>query len=136
MTFQDAVAQQQQWVQLWLNWMLVGIFILPLALLIWRQTRITALVTLAGVLIAGFGTNWIFNQLGYVKMLGLPHVIVWTPLAYYLYLQIKRADMPKWPRWIMMVILATILISLAFDYTDTIRYILGERTPLAKPVGS
>ena len=32
-----------------------------------------------------------------------------------------------------MVVLATILISLAFDYTDVLRYLIGERTPLAKP---
>jgi len=38
--------------------------------------------------------------------------------------------MPAWPRRIMMVVLATILISLAFDYTDVIRYFLGETAPI------
>ena len=69
--------------------------------------------------------------MGWVRLLGLPHVILYTPVAYYLFKQIRRDDMPKWPRWIMMAILATIAISLAFDVTDVIRYILGNHGPVA-----
>jgi hypothetical protein len=41
--------------------------------------------------------------------------------------------MPRWPRRIIAVVLATIAVSLAFDYVDALRYLLGERTPLARP---
>jgi hypothetical protein len=134
MTLQEAIAQQPAWIGYWLDWLLFGAFILPVALLIWRQSRVTAVASVVASLAGGWATGWLYDKMGYVKLLGLPHIIVWTPLAIYLVLQIRRTDMPKWPRWIMGVVLASILISLAFDYTDVLRYLLGERTPLAKPV--
>jgi len=114
----------------WLNILLFGAFILPVSLLIWKETRITAIITVAASVLGGIATQWLFDQMGYVKLLGLPHIIVWTPLAYYLYKQITKSDMPVWPKRIMMFTLATILISLAFDYVDVLRYLLGETTPL------
>jgi len=134
MTLQGAIAQQPAWIGYWLNWLLFGAFILPVSLLIWRQSRVAAIVTVVASVAGAFGTNWLYTKMGYVKLLGLPHIIVWTPLAIYLFGQIRRADMPKWPRWIIGVVLASILISLAFDYTDAMRYLLGEKSPLARPV--
>lgn len=131
MTLSEAIAQQPQWVQYWLYVLLFGILVLPLALLIWKQTRLTAVITIAASFIAGFGVSWIYDQLGYVKLLGLPHIIVWTPLVLYLYGQIKREDMPVWPKRIMMAILAVFLVSLMFDYVDVARYVLSERAPSA-----
>lgn len=127
MTLSEAIAQQPQWVQYWLYVLLFGILVLPLALLIWKQTRLTAIVTIAASFIAGFGVSWIYDQLGYVKLLGLPHIILWTPLALYLYGQIKREDMPVWPKRIITAILAVFIVSLVFDYVDVARYVLGER---------
>ncbi len=133
MTFQEAIAQQPAWIGYWLKWLLLGAIVLPLALLIWRQSRIAAIAAIVAGVVGGFGTGWLYDKVGYVKLLGLPHIIMWTPLAIYLAIQIRRVDMPIWPRRIMIVVLATILISLAFDYTDVARYLLGERTPLARP---
>jgi hypothetical protein len=98
-----------------------------LVLLIWKQARLAALITVAASVIAGLGVSWIFDRLGYVKLLGLPHIILWTPLVLYLFGQIKRGDMPTWPRRIMMVVLAVSVVSLVFDYVDVVRYVLGER---------
>lgn len=130
MTLDQAIAMQPDWVQYWLYVLIFGIVILPLSLLIWRQTRLTAILTIAASVLAGFGVSWLYSRLGYVKLLGLPHIILWTPLAYYLWTQIKRVDMPIWPRRIMMAVLGVFLISLVFDYVDAARYILGERTAL------
>jgi hypothetical protein len=127
MTLSDAISQQPSWVQYWLYILIFGIVVLPLALLIWKQTRLTAIITVAASVIAGLGVSWIFDRLGYVKLLGLPHIILWTPLVLYLYGQIKRGDMPQWPRRIMMVVLAVFVVSLVFDYVDVVRYVLGER---------
>jgi uncharacterized membrane protein YeaQ/YmgE (transglycosylase-associated protein family) len=136
MTFEDALALQPAWVNYWLYWLMFGAIILPLALLIWRQTRMASIAAIVAGVVAGFGVNWLYGQLGYVKLLGLPHIVVWTPLAAYLIVLLKRADIPKWPRRIMMVVLATILVSLAFDYADVVRYLLGERTATAGTPGS
>jgi hypothetical protein len=133
MTFNEAVEQQPLWVQYWLYVLIFGILVFPLALLIWKQTRLTAVITVATSIIAGFGVSMLYDKLGYVKLLSLPHIILWTPLAYYLFRQINRNDMPMWPRRIMMAVLAIFVVSLLFDYVDVVRYVLGERAATVKP---
>ncbi|WP_420586361.1 hypothetical protein [Ruegeria sp.] len=131
--FNLIVAQQPQWIQVWMNILSFGAFALPISLLIWRQTRLTAIITVLGSVLAGMGVLFVFNQLGYVRLMGLGHAVFWTPLAYYLFRQQARNDMPVAPKWIIRVVLLTIAISLAFDYVDVIRYLLGDRTPVPLP---
>ncbi len=133
MSLQDVIALQPGWLQYWLIWLTIGSMALPVALLFWRSTRMAALAAIATGVGSELGIFWLFDRMGYVKLLGLPHIILWTPLAIYLAWLLKRSDIPKWPRWIAMIVLATIVISLAFDYADALRYVLGERTPFAKP---
>lgn len=130
MTFDEAVATYAPaWVGIWLNVLLLGAIVLPLSLFIWKSTRLTALfVVLAGAFsVAGVMT--LYDQLGYVKLLGLPHIIAWTPLVIHMWFKMKSPDVNFAPRVIMGIAIATMTISLAFDYVDTIRYIAGERTP-------
>jgi hypothetical protein len=133
MTLEQAIAQQPNWVQIWLYILVFVIVVVPISLLIWRQTRVTAIMTIAASVIAGLGVQWLYDKLGYVKLLGLPHIILWAPLCWYLYTQMKRPDMPVWPQRIITVILAVFVISLVFDVVDVARYLLGERTALASP---
>ncbi len=126
MTLSQAIALQPTWVQYWLYVLIFSIVVLPLTLLIWKQTRVTAIITIAASFLAGFGVSKIFDHLGYVKLLGLPHIILWTPLVWYLLQQTRREDMPLWPKRIMMVMLAVFITSLAFDYVDVLRYVLGQ----------
>lgn len=133
MTFEEAIAQQPQWVQLWLNVLVLGAFILPAVLLIWRQTRVPGIVTVIVSVTAGFAVVWLYNRMGYVKLLGLPHVLLWTPLALYLIGEFRSKALPQIPRILLGCVIGTILISLVFDYADLIRYIMGERTPTALP---
>ena len=130
MTLDQAIALQPLWVQYWLYVVILGIVVLPLTLLIWKQTRLTALITVAASILAGVGVSKLYDQLGYVKLLGLPHVILWTPLVWYLWRQIRREDMPEWPRQIMLVVLAVFVVSLVFDYVDVARYVSGERAAI------
>ncbi len=133
MTLEEAIAQQPQWVQIWLNILLLGAFVLPAVLLIWRQTRVAGLVSLIVSATAAYGVVWLYDRMGYVKLLGLPHLFLWTPLVIYLVGQFRRDDLPQIPRVLLGAVIATLLISLAFDFSDVIRYILGERMPAALP---
>lgn len=130
MSLEEALTLQPAWVQYWLYVLLAGAFVLPFALLIWRSTRLAAVLTILSSVAAGFGVDLLYQRMGYVKLLGLPHILIWTPLLVYLILLARRPDVPVWPRRILWAIVGTILISLAFDYTDAIRWLLGERTPL------
>ncbi len=133
MTLEEAIAQQPQWVQIWLNILLLGAFVLPAVLLIWRQTRVAGIVSLVVSATAAYGVVWLYDRMGYVKLLGLPHLFLWTPLVIYLIGQFRRDDLPQIPRVLLGAVIATLLISLAFDFSDVIRYILGERVPTALP---
>lgn len=130
MTMQEAIALQPAWVGYWLSVLFFCAFILPAALLIWKQTRLTSVFAIISSVTGGFATAKLYDAVGYVKLLGLPHIIFWTPLAIYLIVQLRRPDIPKLPRTIMMVILGAITISLVFDYMDLFRYLLGDRTPV------
>lgn len=126
MTFQEATAQLPDWVQIWLNFLLLGAYILPVTLLIWKQTRITAVLTLLASGLASFTIITMYDSFGLVRLLSLPHVILWTPLLVYLIAQSRRADMPSLPKWIIRMVSVTIFISLVFDYYDVVRYFLGD----------
>lgn len=132
MTFNEAVATHAPaWVGIWINFLLLGAIVLPLLLFFWKSTRSAALFAVIAGVISVAGIMFLYEQLGYVKLLGLPHIIAWTPLAFFLWHKIRSADVTKAPRVIMSIVLATIAVSLAFDVTDVIRYIAGDRTPLA-----
>lgn len=130
MTLAEAIATQPAWVGLWLNVLLLGAFVAPLSLLIWKTSRKAGFITFISSAAGAFAVEMMFAAMGYVKLLGLPHVILWTPVVIFLLAQQKRGDMPVWPRQIMRAIIAIICVSLAFDYADVIRYFLGERAPL------
>ena len=132
MTFGQAIDLLPLWVRIWLYVFVFGAGVLPLVLLAWRQSRKAALVTLAADGLAAVGVMWLFGQLGYVKLLGLPHIIFWTPLVCFLWREIKREDMPDWPGRILWAVLAVFVVSLAFDYVDVARYVLGERMALGQ----
>ncbi len=130
MTLQEALAQQPQWVQYWTIWLGMGGFIAPLGLLFWRPTRLAGLAAVVAGILVAVGTQMLFDRMGYVKLIGLPHIIVWTPFAIYL-IRLLRDDLPQAARWLIYVVLGTIVISLAFDYADVLRYLLGDHAPRA-----
>ena len=136
MSLQEAITHQPLWVQLWLDWLLFAGIALPLSLFIWKKTRLAAAASLVTSVVVGFGVIWVYSQMGFVKLLGLSHIIFWTPLAIYFFLILRSGNLPPWPRWIMTVVLVTLVISLAFDYTDFVRYSLGNRTATFMPAAA
>ena len=121
------------WLTPWLYVLMAGGFVAPLVLLIWKSSRVAGILGIIAGVLSAMGVDYLHRQYGYVKLLGLPHIVLWTPLAVYLVMRLRDATMPDWPRRIMMFMLAVIVISLAFDFTDVARYALGERTALAPP---
>lgn len=127
MTMAEAIAQQPAWVGIWLIWLNVAVLVLPLLLFIWRETRLVPPVIWAVYLVAGAGIGWLYGQMGYVKLLGLPHLLFWTPALIWLAVLIRRARTPVWARRVLIVIAASMAVSLAFDLVDVLRWIAGDR---------
>lgn len=133
MTFSEAIASQPQWIMVWVYFMM-GVFALSiLVLAVSKTTRLAALFAALAFIFGAILLNLIYERMGYVRLLGLPHLIFWTPLAVYLWTRLRSGTVTGIFRITMIVLLATITVSLAFDLADVARYLAGERTPAILP---
>lgn len=125
------------WVKTWL-FFLNGVF---LAALLFPAQPLTLWVlagyVASGPLLAGM-MAW---QGGLTRLLGLAHLIPWTPLVVYLTLrltgdavgpQIGHATHGNLYPWVL-ILLVTVMACLAFDVYDVVRWIRGERFVLGSP---
>lgn len=125
--FINDVLAQSVAVQLWVFWMIAAIFVVPGLLLRYEASRREGQVILASsIVLAVLMLLW-HSQVGYTRILALPHILIWTPLLVYLYSRRNRLASPSHVGWATTALVLTIVVSLAFDITDVIRYILGER---------
>lgn len=122
--FAADVAAQPQWLQVWGN-ILGPVTLLSMVLFLFRRNLIpVALLTflvLPSMLL-------LYHYFGYSRILGLAHIVFWTPAVVYL-LRIRpswRAKETWLGKWIIIA-LAVMLISLAFDYVDLARWLMGDR---------
>lgn len=78
----------------------------------------------------GIGMTILAEVTGFTRLLGLSHVMWWTPLVIYLFLKRKDFDLSTiYGKW-LVVVLTTNCLSLVVDYLDVIRWLLGERDSL------
>lgn len=125
--FIDDVLAQPVAVQLWVIWMIAAMFVVPGWLLRYESSRREGKVMLASsIVLAVLMLLW-HPQVGYTRILALPHLLIWTPLLVYLYSRRDNLASPAHVRWAATALVLTIVVSLAFDVTDVIRYMLGER---------
>lgn len=119
----SAIFAQPLWLQIWIIWMVL--INVPAALIFIRRTEAKwVLLAMAGNAIF---MNWLFAQYGYQRILGLSHVVFWTPLVIYLWLRREKWDMTRLSGKWLAILFATNLLSLIIDYADVARYLLGER---------
>lgn len=119
-----------RWVKLWL-FALNAVFLAGIAFLHEDAARITLVAWLAsGPLLAAF----MIVQRGLTRILGVAHLIPWTPLVVYLELrligdaagpQILWSATPGLFLWIVLL-LACLYVCLAFDLYDALRWFRGE----------
>ena len=112
------------WVYWWVGFMGV---VLSFAV-VFAFTRVEARWTLAAMAATVPLMMFIYHQVGYQRLLGLPHILFWTPLVIWLW---QRRD--RWRvrqtlggKWVL-VLFIMMVISLVIDYSDVVRYLMGER---------
>lgn len=129
-TLGEAIATEPFWLQSWV--VLLGIANLAAVAFIagrvsghWR-VRPEALVIVASFVAAAVFMDWLYGQVGYVRLLGLAHLVCWTP-AYVWILARRRAIAggSLFSKYIhaYLIIAGT---SLVIDAVDVIRYLLGD----------
>ena len=133
MSLEEHIATAPQWLHVWLNWMMVANLASLLFLVRWqggklRLGHIEAYAIVAAMIGATILMTWLFDRFGYVRLLGLGHIPFWTPLAIYLWTRLPHHPVNSPFGIYLRIFLATIAISLAFDYVDVARYLAGDRT--------
>lgn len=118
------------WLQVWFYWLGFWIVATPAILAFSKATRRDALLVLLTNIAVVVSMGWLYRQIGYVRILGIVHVILWTPLFVYLFRRAKSGDMPNLYRLVIWVFVASLAVSLAFDYVDVVRWLLGERASM------
>lgn len=122
--FQSDVAAAPLWIQYWLGFLsIVLILAFPFAF-VRNEARWAALV----VLLTFPAMIALHSMIGYVRLLGVVHVVFWTPFVIYLWRRryqwrVGETISGKW----IALLFATMILSLAFDYSDVTRWLLGER---------
>ena len=112
------------WVVTWFNFMML-IFGLSVPLSFsYKEARVILLGSFLGVAAMIF----LYAFFGFTRILGLGHILFWTPTLIYMLTVRGRGTLGKTflARWVFIAILV-MGISLAFDVVDLLRWILGER---------
>jgi len=130
MSFADAVETLPPAIRLWVLWLTVWMVLAPLAMMAWRETRVPGRVTLGVNLAVAASMHLLYEHVGFVRLLGVVHLVFWTPLAVWLAMRLGRPFLPALPKIAGLVFLVSITVSLAFDAVDVARYALGERAPI------
>ena len=125
--FQAEIKAGKAWIDIWLN-ILSFVLILSIPFAFVRKEARWVLLSLFLVFPA---MMYLYSQIGYVRLLGIVHVIFWTPLLIYLWIRRSewRVGETISGKWIVAVV-TVLAISLAFDYVDVGRWLLGERAPM------
>jgi hypothetical protein len=128
----DAMFSNTGGIRFWFYWLGYVIVATPVILAFSKATRRDALIVLLTNISVIVSMGWLYRQIGYVRLLGIVHVILWTPLFVYLFNRAKNGQMTLAFRLVIWVFVATLAVSLAFDYVDVVRYLLGERDSIIK----
>ena len=120
----DAMTRSPEWVLIWLQ-VLVGVLSISILFALFRHE---ARAILFGTLMGMGMVIVIYSQFGFTRILGVGHILFWTPTLFYMVsLQGTAAVAKTWfGRWLWLAIVV-MGASLILDYSDLMRYLLGER---------
>ena len=126
-----AIAMQAAWLQAWVM-VLVIVNLAAALFLVARQdgkfsVRAEALAILISFVAAGAFMGWLYEQLGYVRLLGLPHLVFWLPVYIWLVIKFRRNEFTPPFKHSLVLYFLVAGISLVLDFVDVFRYLLGER---------
>ena len=120
----DMVANSPAWVPVWVNAM-VAVLALSIP---FSSVRKEARWILLGTALGMAGTIVAYSQFGYSRILGIGHVLFWTPTLIYIWSIRERWNVgATWfGKWVVLAGLV-MMVSLVFDFADVARWLLGER---------
>ena len=113
------------------EWMLIGwqvffgVMAVALIFALWRpEARAILVGTVMGVAMVLV----IYAQFGYSRIIGVGHILFWTPTLFYMVSLLGTGPVVKtwFGRWLWLAILV-MAVALSLDYFDLGRYLFGDR---------
>lgn len=121
-TLMGHIMNQRPLLVAWVTWLMV----VNTASVLFVRRRVEARWVLAAWLVNFALMSGLFAAFGFTRILGLAHVLVWTPLLIYLWRRSPGAQGGgAFKIWIVALFVSN-AISVAIDYVDVARYVLGD----------
>ena len=129
-TLGDAIGTEPAWLQAWVL-ILGAVHIAAVAFVVGRDrgrwlVRPEPIAVVASSIAAALFMTWLYSQVGYVRLLGLAHLVCWTPV--YLWILARRRAIgggTLFAKWINAY-LSIAGVSLVIDAVDVIRHLVGD----------
>ncbi len=129
-TLAEAMATEPAWLRAWIQ-VLVGANLAAVLFVVGRESgrwrfRPQAAAILASFLAAGVFMSWMYQHVGYVRLLGLAHLLFWGPVYAWILVGRRVIGTRSLYGKYIHVYLAIAGISLAVDAVDVIRHLVGD----------
>lgn len=127
----EAMATEPLWLRAWIQLLIVAnlaavLFVVGRVDGRWRL-RPEPIAILAGFAAAGISMSALYEQVGYVRLLGLAHLVFWGPVfAWILLSRRQRHPLRSSFGAYLHFYLVIAGISLAIDAIDVVRYLAGD----------
>ena len=121
--FMAEISSQPAWLRIWMNW-LGAVNFAALLFLSRKEARWVLAAMLANLVVM----TGLYSVVGYERILGIVHVLFWTPLLVWLWRSGAVREAEGWFGTWLRALFATNAVSLVIDYVDVARYLLGERS--------
>ena len=115
----------------WPWWIWVGLLVAANGVApLWFIGSTEARVVLAAILVGAVVQLAIVARLGFVRLLGVGHIVAWVPMLLWLVPRLANlGTATPFGRWLIAVVILD-LTSLAIDFVDVARYLAGDRRPV------
>lgn len=128
-TLGEAIATEPMWLQGWVT-ALVVVHLAALAFIVTRvhgvwRVRYQPFAILASFFLAGAFMGWLYEQVGYVRLLGLAHLVFWTPVYVWVWRTRNREAGTVYAKY-LLVYLVIAGLSLVIDAVDVVRWLVGD----------
>ena len=129
-TLNEAIATEPMWLQAWVG-VLIAVNLAALVFVVrrseghFRIRREPVAIVVAFFAAAAF-MGWLYDQVGYVRLLGLAHILFWGPVWAWLLSKRREIGTESLYGKYVHAYLGVAGLSLVIDGIDVVRYLAGD----------
>ncbi len=129
-TLNEAIATEPLWLQAWVT-ILVLTHLIAVAFVVTREQgvwriRLEPLAILASFIGSTLLITWLYGAVGYVRLLGLAHLVFWTPVFFWVFTRVRSSGTQSVIGKYLLVYLVIAGTSLVIDVVDLVRHLMGD----------